>query len=211
MKSNPFGIVTAGVLAASMSLTGLSCLGATPAQDTTATQPQPSTNQANTNPSAAEPGNGSNANSTQNWENQFTNQMQKIQQQMDDLFRDSVNSMEQTDKSLFAGPKFDASATVQDRGDQYVATFYLPKRDLSNVKVNVKDGILSVNAGSEQTTKSNAKNGNQPGTETEMLNEYEQLVTLPGPVDAAKMTVDKKNDSVIVHIPKKDQKTASAK
>lgn len=131
--------------------------------------------------------------------------MQRIQKEMDDLFRDSVTDL---DTGTFGGPKFDASATVQDKGNDYVATFNLPKRDLSNVKVNVKDGILSVNASAEQTTKSNPGNKNNTGSETEMLDEYEQLVTLPGPVDAAKMKIDKHGDTVVVTIPKKEDKAA---
>lgn len=162
------------------------------------------------NPSGA-PGAAPNNSQNQNWQDQFTDRMQHIQQEMDNLFRDSMNNIDTVDKGFF-GPKFDASATVQDRGDNYVATFNLPKRDLSNVKIKVKDDVLSVSASAEQTTKSDAtaKNG-QPAGETEMLNEYEQLVTLPGPVDAAKMKIDKTGDSVTVTIPKKSDKTASAK
>jgi HSP20 family molecular chaperone IbpA len=135
--------------------------------------------------------------------------MEHIQKEMDDLFRDSVNGL---DTATFTGPKFDASATVQDRGNNYVATFNLPNRDLSNVKVSVKDGILSINASAEQTTRSNSadKSGNT-SSETEMLNQYEQLFTLPGPVDAGKMKVDKHGDSITVTLPKKDEKTPSAR
>jgi HSP20 family molecular chaperone IbpA len=147
---------------------------------------------------------------SQNWEDQFTSRMEHIQKEMDDLFRDSVSDLDSIDKGALGGPKFDASATVQDRGDNYVATFNLPKRDLSDVKVNVKEGILSVNASAEQTTRSDSADKSN-SSETEMLNQYEQLVTLPGPVDAARMKVDKHGDSIVVTIPKKDEKTASGK
>jgi HSP20 family molecular chaperone IbpA len=148
---------------------------------------------------------------TLNWEDQFTARMQHIQQEMDDLFRDSVNDIGNADRGFF-GPKFDASSTVQDRGNDYVATFNLPDRDLSDVKINVKDGVLSVKASAEQSTTANTTGKNNSGsTETEMLNQYEQLVTLPGPVDAGKMKVDKHGDSITVTIPKADEKTAASK
>jgi HSP20 family molecular chaperone IbpA len=182
-------IWTGRLLAAGLGLAGLACFAAN---------------------SAAADDQTSQNNTPQAWEDQFTQRMEHIQKEMDDLFHDSVSGLDRTiDTSMFAGPRFDASATVQDRGDNYVATFNLPKRDLSNVKVNVKDGILSVNAVAEQTTKSNDKSGT--ASETEMLNQYEQLVTLPGPVDSTKMKVDKNGDSIVVTIPKKDEKTASAK
>jgi len=147
----------------------------------------------------------------QNWEDQIATRMQHIQQEMDNLFRDSVNDFDSADKTFWSGPKFDASATVQDRGDNYVATFYLPKRDLSNVKVTVTGDTLTVNATAEENTRSNPADKDTPATETEMLNQYEQLVTLPGPVDSGKMKVDKIGDSIVVTLPKKGDKTVSAR
>jgi hypothetical protein len=37
------------------------------------------------------------------------------------------------------------------------------------------------------------------------------LVTLPGPVDAGKIKVEKTGDNIVVTIPKKDEKSASAR
>jgi HSP20 family molecular chaperone IbpA len=110
--------------------------------------------------------------------------MKHIRQEMDDLFRDTERDID------MPAPRFDASASVQDKGNDYVASFYLPKRDLSNVKVNVKDDVLIVQASAEQ------------------------LVSLPGPVNAAKMQVQKNGDTLTVTLPKtgtKESNTASAK
>jgi len=173
-----------------LGIAGLTGMGATPGQ--------PDTNQTPDN-------------DLQAWEQQFTGRMEHIQKEMDDLFRDSINSTDWTG-NVFAGwPKFDASATVQDRGHEYVATFDLPKRDLSNVKVAVKDGILSVDARAEETIKQDSKNSssNAPVQESESLDAYEQLVTLPGPVDASKVKVDKQGESIVVTIPKKDVKSTA--
>jgi len=181
------------VIAVGLGLSALHCLAATPSNPDDKDSSTPA------------------GDDIQSWEDQFTTRMQHIQREMDDLFRDSMGDLDIADKGFLSGPKFDASATVQDRGDNYVATFDLPKRDLSNVKVNVKDGVLTVNARAEQTVKSDGKNGSANGEEqSEMLDQYEQLVTLPGPVDASKMTVDKRGDAIVVTIPK-ENKTASAK
>ena len=75
------------------------------------------------------------------------------------------------------------------------------------------DGVQSLwlahiwNRAKPSTTGTNATNA----PETELLSEYEQLVTLPGSVDAGKMKVEKTGDNIVVTIPKKDEKTASAK
>jgi HSP20 family molecular chaperone IbpA len=139
--------------------------------------------------------------------------MKHIRQEMDDLFRDTERDID------MPAPRFDASASVQDKGNDYVASFYLPKRDLSNVKVNVKDDVLIVQASAEQTIKDKSPettgtSGAIAGSETEMLNQYEQLVSLPGPVNAAKMQVQKNGDTLTVTLPKtgtKESNTASAK
>lgn len=199
-------IWTSRLVAVGLGLTGLSCLAATPAppEDKFAANP------------------ASSANNGQGWDGQVFDQMKHIQQEMDDLFRDTQRDL------TFGGPRFDASATIQDQGNDYVASFYLPKRDLAHVKVNVKDDVLVVSASAEQTIKgngnANATNGAgtdskgnsnaAPASETEMLNEYEQLVSLPGPVDASKMKIDKHGDTLTVTIPKKEGnqgKTASVK
>ncbi len=138
-------------------------------------------------------------------------QMRHIQHEMDDLFRDSTKDFGIVDKDFVAMPSFDASAAVQDRGDAYVATFNLPKSDIDHATVNLKDDVLSVKAGAEDTTKSKPVGNNGQSSETEVLNQYEQLVTLPGPVDSAKLTVDKQGDSLIVTIPKKENGQTAAK
>jgi HSP20 family molecular chaperone IbpA len=189
-------IWTRSLLAAGLGLSGLTCIASTPATPDDSASGTP----------------GASTDTTASWEEQFTNRMQHIRKEMDDLFRDSVTDLDSAEKSVFTGPRFDASSSVQDHGDSYVATFNLPKRDLSNVKVNVKDEILSVTASAEQTTRSNSTGKNDStASETEMLDQYEQIVTLPGPVNPAQMKVDRHGDSIVVTIPKKSEKTASAR
>jgi HSP20 family molecular chaperone IbpA len=150
-------------------------------------------------------------NDEQSWEQQFSDRMQHIQREMDDLFRDSMNGMDWSGKEITGWPKFDASATVQDRGNAYVASFDLPKRDLSNVKVTVKDGVLTVNASAEVKQDGKAGGVNAPDSQSVMLDQYEQLVTLPGPVDSTKMKVDKQGEGIVVTLPKKDIKGSAGK
>jgi HSP20 family molecular chaperone IbpA len=205
---NHIRIWSSRLVAVGLGLSGLTCLAATPAT------PQDKATPGDATATAPEGGaSGTATNNSQDWEDQMANRMQHIQQEMNDLFRDSMKSMDSVDNGFFSGPKFDASATVQDRGNNYVATFYLPNRDLGHVKVNIKDGVLAVNASAEETTKSKPSTTGTNATnapETELLSEYEQLVTLPGPVDAGKMKVEKTGDNIVVTIPKKDEKTASA-
>ncbi|HEX4084401.1 MAG TPA: Hsp20/alpha crystallin family protein [Chthoniobacteraceae bacterium] len=194
MKTHPFRNnvrrFAGGIVAAGLGLSGMTALAAQPAATPTTANTPSDKNVTTTD---------------QNWQNHFFDQMTRMQEQMDKLFQDSVQDLNAQTKDLSLPAHFNASASVQDRGNDYVANFYLPHRDLSNVKVNINNDMLTVNASAEQTTKSNKKGG---GSET-MLNQYEQIVTLPGPVDAAKMKVDKKNDSVIVTVPKAEKEAST--
>jgi len=200
LKSNT-RLWTSGLVAATLGLSGLALMAEPPAASPKA--PADSQQLTNTAPQAGDT-------SPQGWDDQAFDRMRHIQQEMDDLFRTSMGDLDSTaDRTFLTGPKFDASATVQDRGDHYEASFYLPKRDLSNVKVKISDGMLSVDASSEQTTRSATTTGKAPAEQSEMLSQYEQIISLPGPVDAGKMQVKKQGDSLIVTIPKKDSATAS--
>jgi HSP20 family molecular chaperone IbpA len=205
-------VLTTGLISLGLGVAGITGLAAAPSDSNPNNTPsQSDAVTANNNGNA--PANNNNA---QSWEHQFNDRMQHIQKEMDDLVRDSMSSMDLTGGAFAGWPKFDASATVQDHGNAYVATFDLPKRDLSNVKVAVRDGILSVKASAETeqpvaNTVSSSKNSKAPQDENVMLNEYEQLVTLPGPVDSSKVKVDKHGDSITVTIPKKDVKATAEK
>jgi HSP20 family molecular chaperone IbpA len=151
------------------------------------------------------------------WEDQVFDRMQKMQREMDALFRDSFNSMKTApgldDFFNSSGARFNASADIREQKDKYVARFYLPDRSMSNVDVRVDNGkTLRVTAKEETssaTPKSTGTNSiTTSGTNSQMttssysMSQYEQLVTLPGPVDASRMKVDRKENTLIVTLPK---------
>ena len=104
--------------------------------------------------------------------------------------------------SIFAGafqhlgPWFDqsqmaSSVDLREENDQYVARLYLPHADTSKVDARVENGALRITAHEQQTTSGKS--------ETE---QFDQLITLAKPVQADKIRVDKKQNVVVITVPK---------
>ena len=84
---------------------------------------------------------------------------------------------------------------LDNQKDRYVVHFYLPDKDLKNVDVHLKNGELRLTA--SETEKSQ-----QPGVSRMESGQYEQLITLPGPVQEKGMKVVRKNGTIVVTLPK---------
>ena len=132
------------------------------------------------------------------WDEDVLAQMWRMQRQMDRIFEESFSEF-RTAPSLqgyFNQPRFGSSVDLQEEKDQYVVRAYLPNRNMNNVNVTVKDQTLTIEAKAENGTKE--KDGSQISEKAY----YSQLLTLPGPVKVDKMKVDKKEDMLIITLPK---------
>jgi HSP20 family molecular chaperone IbpA len=79
-----------------------------------------------------------------------------------------------------------------------VVRAYLPDRDAENVKVVVEDGrILKIDAVAEEST-----DKTKDGLILKRKASYSQRITLPGPVDPDKLAVDRKQDMLVITVPK---------
>ena len=76
---------------------------------------------------------------------------------------------------------------------------YLPERDAKDVKVTVDDGrILKIEAEAEETI--SEENG---AMVMKRESSYSQHLTLPGPVDAEQLKVDRKDGRLGITVPKR--------
>ena len=97
-------------------------------------------------------------------------------------------------------PLLGSSVKLDNEKDKYVVHFCLPDRDISNVKVKVTDNDqLRITASDESKKETKTKTG----TNSEISEgEYSQVITLPGPVHAGDMKIDRRPASVTVTLPK---------
>ena len=132
------------------------------------------------------------------WDQHVVREMQRMQDRMDQLTRDLMSGLP-NQTSITQKPLFGSTVNVENEKDKYVVHFYLPDRDISSVKVDLKDNQLHLTA-SEQSNKETA---NKMGSTSEYsAGTYSQLITLPGPVHADQMKIDRKEGTVIVTLPK---------
>ena len=127
-----------------------------------------------------------------NWDQSIVNEMARMQGRMDQIWEDAFPN----DLMNGASPVNVGSAVnVDDQKDKYVVRFYLPDRNLENVNVKLDKGQLRLSA-KEQNEKKSADATSQSYAQ------YQQMITLPGPVKDQGMKVDRKGSTIVVTVPK---------
>ncbi|MGH7984461.1 MAG: Hsp20/alpha crystallin family protein [Candidatus Udaeobacter sp.] len=110
--------------------------------------------------------------------------LRDLQSQMDKIFAQTFHDF----GSSFGQSGLASSVDLRERNDKYVARIYLPNGDTSKVNATIKDGNLDIkmNGGA-------GKNEN-----------FEQVITLPQPVRADQMHIDRKPNMVVITVPKQN-------
>lgn len=127
-----------------------------------------------------------------NWDQSIVNEMARMQGRMDQIVQDAFpNDFMKGSSPLNVG----SAVNVKDAKDKYVVRFYLPDRDLENVNVKLENGRLHLSA-KQQTEKKSAN------ASSESYAQYQQMVTMPGPVKDQGMKIDRKGSTIVVTVPK---------
>ncbi|RBP35642.1 HSP20 family molecular chaperone IbpA [Roseimicrobium gellanilyticum] len=125
--------------------------------------------------------------------------MEQMRRDMDRAFEDSFNAFKfiPTYKDIFDEYRFGSTYNVEDKGDSYEVRIFLPDRGMENVIATVEGQTLQIEARSESSPA--GQQSNDGGVHRAA---YTQRITLPGPVDRAKMKVEKKERMMVVMLPK---------
>ena len=110
--------------------------------------------------------------------------MRDLQSDMDKIFAQTFHDF----GSSFGQSGFASSVDLREQNDKYVARIYLPNGDTSKVNATIKDGNLDINM-----------NGGAARNEN-----FEQVITLPQPVRADQMHIDRKPNMVVITVPKQN-------
>lgn len=123
-------------------------------------------------------------------------QMARMQQRMNQMFDQAFAGDDDNDlTSAFQGLNFGSAVHVDDQPNDYVVHFNLPNNDLQDVQVKLENGQLRVTAAESEEQKSSDAQSLRSG-------EFEQLFTLPGPVQEKGMKVERNNGTIVVTVPK---------
>jgi HSP20 family molecular chaperone IbpA len=133
---------------------------------------------------------------TVNWEDSMLKDFARAETQMDQAVRDvfpNNASMGATTSQL------ESAVNLDNQKDKYVVHFYLPDRNTSDVSVDYKNGQLDLTAKEQQTASKQTANGTMQSSAS---GRYEEMITLPGPVNDKDMTINRQAGTVTVTLPK---------
>ena len=129
-------------------------------------------------------------------------EMQQMQEEIDRTIRRATERFQLGPSASLFRPDagYSSSFDLRDKDDHFELRAYLPDVEASDVSVKIDDDrVLHVSvAQKKQETKKD--NGSQSSVTA--LGHYEQVVTLPEPVKASDMKIDRNGHEVIVTIPK---------
>ncbi len=121
--------------------------------------------------------------------------MDELDRKLDQVFAGTFHSLDK----WFGDSGLVSSFDLRDQKHNYVVRLYLPNVDTSKVNARVENDVLHVTVAAEQN-----KNG------TSKTERYEQIVSLPGPVQSDKMQIERKKDLVVINLPKSSSSVASS-
>jgi HSP20 family molecular chaperone IbpA len=125
--------------------------------------------------------------------------MEEMRREMDRIFDESFSEfrLSPEHKGRFDLPSFGSFVDLKEEGPDYIVTAYLPERDIKNVSAVVEDQTLKIEAKAEAAR---GKDGEKPSVTRKA--HYSQLLALPGPVQADKIKVERKEGVLTVTLPK---------
>jgi HSP20 family molecular chaperone IbpA len=113
--------------------------------------------------------------------------MHQIDNQLDSIFADTFRSF----GGWFGASALASSIDLQEQKNSYVVRVYVPEFEISKVNARVENNALHVTA--EAAQKENGASQSE---------RYEQIISLPGPVESNKMQIDRKKNLVVITLPK---------
>ena len=139
---------------------------------------------------------------TDPWDRQILERMEQMRHEMDRMFEQAFEDMEDMPdpKDFFDRARFGASVELQDQDGSYIVRAYLPERNAENAKVTVEGGALKIEAAAEESSENGGK-----GLVWRKKSQFSQVITLPGPVDAAGLKTERKQGMLVITLPKSKQ------
>jgi HSP20 family molecular chaperone IbpA len=158
------------------------------------TIPKSSGETATTTPPGSPP-----ANRWDDWEDDVREQMSRLREEMDRIFGQAFSDLRHRPgfKEFLDEAQSGSWFNLQEEADKYVVRAYLPDRDINNVNVSVEGDVLKLEAQGEDTQQEQSD-----GSIISRKAQYSQVLSLPGPVQADKMTMERKENMLVVTLPK---------
>lgn len=129
-------------------------------------------------------------------------EIQRMQAQMDQSFNqmfEQLRTQPQFSGAFPGNPNYSSSLNVQDFKNCYEVRVFLPDAKSSNAHVTLNGQTLKVEVNSGQSSSLNQTN---QLSQVSQWGQYDQVIQLPGPVNASKMTIKHEGHDLIIRVPK---------
>jgi HSP20 family protein len=130
-----------------------------------------------------------------------TNDMLSLRNRMDHVFGDFFHPFFREDRELSVWDGYPA-VDVYESDNNIVIKAELPGLDKDNIHIDVKDRVLTLKG--ERSSENEIKKDNYYRRERR-LGKFERCFTLPGDVDAEKISADYKDGVLKIEIPKPEE------
>ncbi len=128
-------------------------------------------------------------------------EMQKMQEEMNQVFQDSFKQTEDIAKGAFSNNmSYEANFEMKDQKDKYVLEVDMKGFDQDKTKIEVSKQYVTVKG--EQSTEKKQESDNSYAA-SKSFSSFMRTIPLPKDADTSKMKSDKQGDKLIIAFPKK--------
>jgi HSP20 family protein len=129
-------------------------------------------------------------------------EMQAMHDRINQMFGSAYNRFQHSDDfgSLFGEHSFSPAIDMEDKGDRYVITVDLPGAEDARLDIKLNGQTLAI-SGTVQSESKEEDQGRMLRRERRS-GKFHRAITLPGPVQADKMTTQHKKGVLHIEIPK---------
>lgn len=126
-------------------------------------------------------------------------EMERMQKEMEQIFGDSFSRLHMNTPlgSFNKTPEVD----LQETANSYIVTANIPGADESTLDVKVENDVLTILVKTEKLSKQSG-NQDQYQRRERFVGQFQRSMTLPGPVDAARMSSEYQKGVLTIILPK---------
>ena len=128
-------------------------------------------------------------------------EMQHLQNEIEQMFGESISRFHMN--SNIGGLTKLPAVDLQEKPDQYIVTVNAPGADEPSISVKIEDQYLHISIKTEKSKEETDEKNDNYRYRERFVGEFQRVLALPGPADAAKMKTDYHNGVLTINIPKK--------
>ncbi|MCA9405074.1 MAG: Hsp20 family protein [Candidatus Omnitrophica bacterium] len=126
--------------------------------------------------------------------------MERMRQEMDRIFESSFNGFGGAQSMFSSNMSFDYDLDIKDTDDGYEITFDMTGFDKDKVDIQINEDSITVKG---EQSRQDSQQGPDGSFSTKSFGSFVKTIPLPSDADTAKVKTEKKENSLIITMPKK--------